>query len=320
VTVDAPAKSPTPPRVSVVMAVYNGMRFAPAAIDSVLAQTFRDFELVIIDDGSTDETPVLLDAYAKRDLRVRVIHQTNAGVSKAGNNGVSLARAPLVARMDSDDICAPDRLAKQVAFMDAHPEVVLLGGWYRLIDVDSEFLTLQGPPADNESLQMQCLCGTTPICHPLCMFRRDAFFKAGRYDETFPCALDIDLYLRLGEVGKMAALPDILLDYRQHAGSISESKQTLQLKYMRLACENAWKRRGLSDVEFGTNEPWRADGSKKSLLEQHLRFGWWAWNSGNNRAARRYGRRAVGVSPLDLRGWKLWACGVLKHSPQATAS
>jgi glycosyltransferase involved in cell wall biosynthesis len=302
------------------MAVHNGMRFAPAAIDSVLAQTFRDFELVIIDDGSTDETPAMLDDYAKRDSRVRITHQSNAGVSKAGNNGVSLARASLIARMDADDICAPDRLAKQVAFMDAHPDVVLLGGWYRLIDGDGEFLTLQGPPADDASLQMQCLRGTTPICHPLCMFRRDAFFKAGRYDETFPCALDIDLYLRLGEVGKMAALPDVLLDYRQHAGSISESKQTLQLKYMRQACENAWKRRGLSGLTFDTTEPWRADGSKKSLLEQHLRFGWWAWNSGNNQGARKYGLKAIGVSPLDVRGWKLWACGVLKSADVARAT
>lgn len=295
------------------MAVFNGARFTPAAIDSVLAQTFTDFELVIVDDGSTDSTPAMLDDYARRDPRVRVIHQANAGVSKAGNRGVEAARAPLIARMDSDDLCAPDRLAKQVAFMDAHPDVVLLGGWYRLVDADGELLTLQGPPSDDESLQMQCLRGTTPICHPLCMFRREAFFKAGGYDETFPCALDIDLYLRLGEVGQMAALPDVLLDYRQHAGSISESKQTLQLQYMRKACERAWKRRGLGGLTFDTTEPWRADGTTKALLEQHLRFGWWAWNSGNNRGARKYGRKAVAVSPLDSRGWKLWACGVLKQ-------
>jgi glycosyltransferase involved in cell wall biosynthesis len=309
------SSEPQLPRVSVVMAVHNGAPYVRAAVDSILGQTLRDLELIIIDDGSTDETPAILDAYAARDPRVRVIHQANAGVSKSGNRGIALARAPLIARMDADDISTPDRLEKEIAFMESHPDVVLLGGAYRLIDGDGELLTIQSPPTDDASLQLQCLRGTTPICHPLCMFRRDAFLKAGGYDETFPCALDLDLYLRLGEVGKMAALRDVLLDYRQHAGSISESKQTLQLRYMRRACETAWRRRGVTGIAFGTSDGWRADGSKQSRLEQHLRFGWWAWNSGNKRTARVYGWRAIRVAPLDPRGWRLFTCGIIKQSP-----
>lgn len=296
------------PQVSVVMGVYNSARFLEKAVQSVLAQTFTDFEFVIIDDGSTDASPAILKKLAEQDRRIRLIHQANAGVSKVGNRGIAESRAPLIARMDADDVCLPDRLEKQVAFMRAHPDVVLLGGAFQMIDQHDHKLITITPPLDDAELQRQCLVGTTPICHPLCMFRRDVALKVGGYDETFPCALDIDLYLRLGEHGQMACLPDLLLQYRQHDGSISEKKQTLQVQYMQKACSSAWQRRGLTDMRFEGAAGWRADGSTQSLFRQHTKFGWWAYKSGDLPGARHYGWRAIRTCPLRIDGYKLlWA-------------
>src|SRR5689334_11102780 len=121
------------PRVTVVTPVYNGAAFLREAIDSILQQTFTDFEYLIIDDGSTDATPDLLREAARVDGRIRVVTREAAGVAVARNTGLSLARADLIAHQDADDLSLPDRLARQVAFLDAHPEVVMVGTFARVI-------------------------------------------------------------------------------------------------------------------------------------------------------------------------------------------
>ena len=302
----------TPPRVSLLMAVYNGKDFLPETIDAVLGQTFRDFEFVIIDDGSTDGAADVLREYAARDDRIKLTIRPNKGLTKSLNEGLGLCAAPLVARVDGDDICRPDRLQKQVAFMDLHPEVVLLGGAYELIDEHGRLLTTLNPPTDNAALQQQCLDGTTPICHPLAMFRREAAMKVGGYDESYIVAQDLDLWLRLGEVGELACLPDIVLQYRMHEKSISERKQAMQVANMNRACETAWMRRGTQGV-FRGEAGWRAQDDAESKLKQTLKFGWWAFNSGEKRTAISYGVKAIRLAPLRSSGWRLVGA-TLKHA------
>ena len=307
------------PKVSVVMTVFNGQRFLRPAVDSVLGQTMGDLELIVIDDGSTDTTPAILAGYAGRDARVRIITQANAGVSKAGNAGLRASRAPLIARMDADDVCRPDRLARQVVYMDANPQVVLLGGAYELTDEHDRLIHTLHPPLDNATLQQQCLTGKTPICHPLCMFRTADALAVGAYDETLKCALDLDLYLRLGERGEMACLPDVLLQYRQHGASISETKQTLQAEIMQRSCRAAWARRGLTEMRYqGTL--WRATGGGDTLYRQHLKYGWWAYHAGQNKTARAYAGRALKQKPLSGEAWKLLYCGAVSRSPRVARS
>jgi len=304
--------------VSVILCAYNSERFLRPAVESVLAQTFKDFELICIDDGAKDSTGKILDEYAAHDSRVKVIHQANTGQVKAAMNGIAVSAAPLIARMDADDICRPDRLAKQVAFMDAHPEIVLLGGAYELIDEKTRILIKMGQPTGDADLQKICLSGRCPICQPLAIFRREAYERVGGYRPDFSPAEDIDLWLRLGDIGQMACLPDVLLQYRQHAGSLSETKQHIQLANIRRAVEETWQRRNLPGQPNVAKDEWRATGDEGSKYRQLVKYGWWAFSSGHPSTARSYGLAAIRSRPFDAAGWKLFGVSLLKgrRAPQ----
>lgn len=308
------------PRVAVILAAYNAERYIVSAVRSVLAQTFTDFELVIVDDGSSDNTLSLLRGVESSDSRVRVISRANTGQTQAAIDGINASSAPLVARMDADDLCKPDRLAKQVAAFDADPDLVLLGGAYDLIDAKGRLLTTVKQPLDNDALQKICLTGRTPICQPLAMFRRDAYERAGGYDPQIRNAEDLDLWLRLGEVGKIACLPNVLLQYRQHRGSISESRQREQIENQKHIIAAAWKRRGLSGEPTIDTTEWRATGDSASQYKQLARYGWWAWHAGQNRTALIYGLKAIASSPIRGEGWKIIVNAMLRTSPRARES
>jgi len=293
------------------MAVYNGERYLREAVESILAQTYPDFEVIIIDDGSSDASAGMLEEFARRDDRVRLVRQENIGLTRTLNKAIELSGGELLARMDADDIAMPDRLRRQVEFMQQHPRVVLLGGAYELIDGRGRLLTRITPPLDDQPLQELALAGRTPICHPLAMMRRDAVLKTGGYDESLKVAQDLDLWLRLGEVGELACLPDVLLKYRQHEESVSEAKQALQVQNMRLACERAWKRRGISGT-FDGDAGWRPGGDRHSRHQYALRYGWWAFNSGQRRTAMAYGLKAIATAPMRADGWKLIMCALFK--------
>lgn len=292
-----------PPQISCILAAYNASRYLREAVGSILAQTFRDFELICINDGSADDTGAILDEFARNDPRVKVIHKLNAGQVHAAIDGIAIAQAPLIARMDADDFSYPDRFQKQIDFMHAHPEVVVLGGAYELIDADGRLLTTLKQPLDDASLQKICLSASCPICQPLAIFRRDAYDRAGGYRPDASPAEDLDLWLRMGDFGKLACLPDVLLKYRQHAGSLSETRQQRQMDVMQRAARDACARRGLPEPHID-NKAWRAT-EEHSLYKQHLKYGWWAFNSGNREGARHYGKLAVRMRPFALSGYKL---------------
>ena len=305
------------PAISVIMPVYNGETYLAEAVESVLAQTFGDFEFIIIDDGSTDRTQAICEQLAKKDSRLRVISRPNTGLTPALNECIRLARAPLLARMDADDLCMPERFSKQVKFLAEHPEVVAVGTDHTLIDEAGRLLTTLRQPSDDATIQKLALEGRIAICHPAVMMRKDAVEKVGGYDESFTVAQDIDLWLRLGEVGKLANLPDVLLGYRQHEKSVSEKKRVLQMNNMRRACESAWKRRGITNGTFALAEPWRGGTDRASRLKFALRYGWWAFNSAQRNTAIHYGWRAVAAMPWSSEAWKLLVCATIKPLPKA---
>jgi len=308
------------PCVSVIMAIRNGAAYLSAAIDSILAQTFTDFEFIIIDDGSDEPATLeLLRAYAARDARLKIVSRANKGLTRSLNEGISLAAGELLARMDGDDIATPSRLEKQVAFMRSNPDVVLLGGAYELIDGAGRPIRTWTPANDDATLQTHCLEGSTPICHPLAMMRADAVQRVGGYDESFTVAQDLDLWLRLGEVGRMACLPDVLLQYRQHAGSVSEKKQVMQTENMRRACLAAYKRRGVEGrYTCRADTGWRPTDDRASRARVALQYGWWAFNAGHRGTARHYGWKAAKTMPWSTAGWKLLGCAFLKSTPSRT--
>lgn len=299
------------PAVTVILSVYNSAAFLRASIESVLAQTFTDFELLCVDDGSTDRSLSIVEEYVRKDARVRLVQRPNGGPAAAGNTGLEHARADLIARLDSDDIAFPTRLGKQVTLMRERPDVVLVGCDYQLIDEHGYLLTTIRQPTDDAELQRRCLIGKTPIVHPGCMFRREAAQRVGGYRVHFQPSEDIDLYLRLGEIGTMSSVPDVLIQYRQHASSQSESKQRVQMENTRRACEEAWHRRGLTNMTF-EGKSWRADATRRSLYDQHMQFGWWAFNSKTKPAVSHYAWRGIRLMPWRAEAWKLLACGMFK--------
>lgn len=232
------------PAISVALSVYNGERYLAAALDSVLAQTFADFELLVLDDGSTDGTRAIVLAAAARDARVRPILRENRGLVASLNELVAAARAPIVARMDADDICDPERFARQHAFLSAHPEVGLVGCWNAHIDAAGREAHVPGAdhPTSHEAILAAMERGQTPFSHPTVMFRRAVMQDAGGYHPAFRHCEDFDLWLRLADRTRLANLPERLLHYRRHEGQVS-ANHTLAQQWGSAVARLAWRER-----------------------------------------------------------------------------
>ena len=222
---------PTPiPALSVAMSVYNGEQFLAEAIDSVLAQSFTDFELLIVDDGSTDATPAMLRAYAAKDARVRPIIRENRGLIVSLNQLLEEARAPLIARMDADDVCLPERFAKQIAFLASHPDYSVVGCWSDDIDEFGQPWTIHGPdhPLTHQDFLAAIEVNGPLLCHPATMFRRDVVLSVGGYHAAYKHCEDLDLWLRLASITKLGNIPERLIRYRHYANQVSSRHSTEQ--------------------------------------------------------------------------------------------
>ncbi len=215
------------PAVSVLMSVRNGAPWVREAVESVLRQTASDLELIVIDDGSVDATATLLAAIG--DSRLRVEHQPPAGLTPSLNRAVSLARAPLLARLDADDVALPERLARQRRFLDAHPDVGLLGTGAREVDAAGRDVARVIPPADDAAIR-RALIRHNPFVHSSVLMRRSAVSRAGGYDPSLPVAQDYDLWMRMSRVTRLANLPEPLVIRRLLPGRVSAARDTLRLQ------------------------------------------------------------------------------------------
>lgn len=304
-----------PPLVSVLMPAYNAERYVAEAVESILAQTFTDFEFLIIDDGSTDRTRAILERFAARDDRIRLVSRPNTGHVVALNQMLANARGKLLARMDADDVALPDRFAAQVKFLRDHPEVVCVGGHYQVIDAKGRPLWINTPPERDEEIQRMALSGRCPINHPSVMMRARVARDVGGYREEMIVAQDLDLWLRMGERGQLANLPKVVLRYRLHDRSVSEMRQHQQIDMFRKISDEACDRRGI-ERRFVPMAPWRPT-DRTSRRAQATHYGWIAFKRGDRWGALDYGLRAVGLGPLDSNGWRLLACSLLKPMRKA---
>ncbi|UCG13685.1 MAG: glycosyltransferase [Deltaproteobacteria bacterium] len=215
------------PIVSVIMSVFNGQQYVGQAVQSVLKQTFADFEFIIIDDGSSDLTWEHLVAY--RDPRIRLFrNQENVGLTKSLNKGLALAKGKYVARQDADDLSFPLRLEKQVTFLERHPEVVLISAHYEVIDPEGNTLGLLRRKGDPGLVAWSLLFYNHLAGHSLVMYRRHAVVGIGGYSEARPYSQDYDLWLRLSKVGDIVILPEVLLRWRKHDAQISDQARSEQ--------------------------------------------------------------------------------------------
>jgi len=210
------------PTISCLIPVYNGARYLELALDSILAQTFADFEIVAVNDGSTDESLAILEDYAKRDRRLRIVSKPNGGIVSALNIGLQHCAGTYIARMDCDDIATPERFSIQVASFMANPEAVAVGGLIQTIDDDGEAIAPPGSPSRVERTDLSSFPPVVAnVQHSAGTFRRDAMLAVGGYRSGFPHAEDYDLYLRLADHGTFINPPHLVLYYRVHSGSLS---------------------------------------------------------------------------------------------------
>jgi hypothetical protein len=260
--------------VSVVMSVFNGERFLREAVESILRQSLREFEFIIIDDGSTDHSSSILDSYHASDARVKVYHEEHRGLIGSLNEGCRLAQSKYIARMDADDIAGKDRLKRQLVFMDAHPEVAVVGGAVEWIDATGNSLGTHRYPAEDRQIKATLLEGSA-LWHPTVMLRREAFVLVGGYRSIVVDAEDYDLWLRIADHFQLANLEDVILKYRLHPSQVSMRKTAQQTLGLLAAQAAALSRRNglpdpLNSVEKVTSEALAAMGVTKAKQQNRL--------------------------------------------------
>jgi glycosyltransferase involved in cell wall biosynthesis len=304
------------PVVSVLMAVYNTDRYLAQAVESILNQTFRDFELLIIDDGSSDHSLAILQHYATQDDRIRLTHRENRGIPQTRNELLAQAKGEFLAVIDSDDIAHPDRLALQVAYLQQYPAVVWVGGAFELIDERGYRLTCLPLPETDAEIRDLLAHGNMGFLHPTAMMRRDAVAQLGGYDETLPLAEDLDLWLRLSQVGQLGNLPLPVVQYRIHPASICDRHREAPPAALQTVLDRAWHQGILTKpIQAITVCGWRPGTDPQSQYDFLLKYGWWAFNYRQRKAALHYGLRAIAFKPLFPDSWKLLICAAIKPLP-----
>ena len=227
------------PKVSVLMSVYNGLPYLHESIESILNQTYTDFEFVIIDDCSTDKSWSILEKYATQDSRIKLYqNEHNLGLTKSLNKGLKLAQGEYIARQDADDISLPERLQKQVYCLSEESDVILVSSEWESIDNQDHVL-------GNSQRAIEPILVTWYLHfvnyiggHSQVVYRRKSVLSVGCYCESYPYAQDYELWLRLSKKGKIVILPDILLKYRVHDESISSKSKETQRKLALLTAKN----------------------------------------------------------------------------------
>lgn len=234
------------PFISVLMPVYNGEKYLRESIDSILNQTYQDFELLLINDASSDSTESIILSY--QDKRIAYIkNEQNLGLIKTLNKGLDLAKGDFIARMDQDDIANPERFAKQVVVFERNPEIGVCGTWFTCFRDDLPQKMVQHHQ-ENERLKIDLLT-LCVIGHPTVMLRKKAI--AGyRYDENFQAAEDYELWSRLIKVTQFYNIPESLLQYRLHHSSMSVLESTMQAKNTRKIIGNQLKNIGIEDNDI----------------------------------------------------------------------
>ena len=261
------------PKISVLLPAFNAQAYLRESIESILSQTFTDFELILINDGSTDQTLEIMQSF--QDSRIQIVDQENAGLPISLNRGIALAKGEYIARMDADDVSLPRRLEEQTAYLDSHPQCALVGSWADILFDNNPTDRYLRHPFTNGDIQIKLLFFNCFV-HSSVMIRKTALSKTGLYPEErekFPPE-DYDLWLRLARHFEVANLPLTLLLYRELPNSISRAKLELMQERARLMSFTALRELlgfGANEeairtlIQAMTNQPFNASQSTKSL-------------------------------------------------------
>jgi len=256
------------PLITVLMSVYNSQDTISFAIESILNQTFSDFEFIIINDGSSDNTLSILNNYSKKDKRIRIIDQMNKGLTRSLNIGIRLAKGKYIARQDDDDLSLPQRLEKEVQLLEKYDEIVLVGTNQYEVKNNNESL---GRYYDDESIN-KIVYIYNPIAHTSAMFRKDKFIEVGLYNESFTTSQDFEAWMRLAEVGKITMIDEPLVKRHITENSITSKKKNIQClnsikaRFMHLNSGLSWALRASIYQCITTNLPYFIIKLKRKLF------------------------------------------------------
>lgn len=270
-------------------------------MESVLNQSFREFELIIVDDGSSDRSLQTIERFAERDARIHVLSRENTGIVGALNEGLSVAKYDFVARMDADDVSAPERFRKQYDFLADHPRCVAVGTSAWIIDPKGRKVGLHHPPTNSSAIEERLLVGDGgALLHPSAMIRRSAIEQIGGYRQAFNLAEDLDLYFRLLEIGELANIDVPLLCYRQHLQSTNFRRREQQRKLVQEIIDRERTSRGEASYAIENS----SGPSDLSRSELHCRWACGAVSLGSRRLAISHALHAIRAAPLRRSSWK----------------
>jgi glycosyltransferase involved in cell wall biosynthesis len=221
--------------ISIVLPAYNAAKFIKPAVESILQQTFREFELIVVDDGSTDNTLELLEEFVQQDSRVRVIQSQHGGLSQALNQGIAAAHYAWIGRMDADDVALPDRLQKQMDAVAANPQVVAWGTYAYHINSRDRVLGIAktGPTTEQEFHEQRDRGDLVQLIHPTVLLKKEVLVAVGGYKSNFEPVEELELFDRMAAYGPTLAIPEPLLRYRIHSSSVSMQRFFFQRVLMR---------------------------------------------------------------------------------------
>ena len=291
--------------VSVILPVFNAERYLHGAIQSILNQTYRDFTLCVIDDGSTDNSAEIVSGYAARDARILFRSRENKGLVSTLNELAAMTASEYLIRMDADDVCESQRFEHLIRFMQSNTDCVACGSEVLLIDPYGRPIRKMGHLQFHDKIDAAHLGGAGgAIIHPASIIRTNTFNRIGGYCEEYTHAEDIDLFLRLAEEGKLANLPVTLLQYRQHFSSVGHANRLQQRRSTLKAIQNAYARRRIdSPIEYRSE-----DAQPVTQRKVFLKWAWWALSSGYLSTARHYALKVLSQNVWSLDGWKLLVC------------
>lgn len=277
-------------KISVVMTVYNGSSYIREAIESILEQTYTNFEFIIIDDGSVDDSCEIINEYAKKDTRINLISRGNKGISDTLNEGLTVADGEYIAMMDQDDISLPNRFEKQVEFLDNNNEYAAVGTLSELIGPEGDRISCLFQITGHENIDNEHMKGKGgAIMHSSVMIRKESLEKISGYRKEFNQAADFDMFLRLAEIGKLENISEVCFLYRVHpesAGNASRAEQqSSAVKAVFAACE----RRNIPKPKLSEDLSLKL----RTTNDMYLKWAWWAFNGKNYSTSKKYALKVI---------------------------
>lgn len=287
------------PAISVIMAVYNGEEYLHETMNSIICQTFDDWELVVVDDCSKDSTPAILEEYAGRDSRIRILKNAeNKRLQYSLNRAVSEARGKYMLRIDADDVCRADRFEKQFKFMGKHPELAMSACKFFLY-IDGKIVPGPMTQRSDKDAVSALLLFFNPICHP-CVIMKSDIAKEMMYDEHFTCSEDLELWTRMvSQNHRIALQKERLVLYRRHPGQITANSFEKQCEQYKIIIERFYEynllRMTKEQIEFQTNGVYFRDKADVQKLSEWL----YAVRSANKNE-KRFKASAVNYAAFEL--------------------